>query len=381
MEAVREREADFKVTCTRLRRLLEDVDDEDRLDAALEALNAAEDSFTEHPEGHRSGQTMRDEPAVASLTGGSQSLPEPDPAEVRFPVGTKAADYTVGDIFDDRFEILDILGQGALSKVFRVRDEVESEERALKLFYSAAGYQAVRRELGALRKIHHANVVEVFWAGKTSAGEWYLVTEFIDGESLQDFVTGKRHLRDREALDVALDLLDALIAFHPDSVRLEQLDAKRRADGLSEAESHEWAKLQGSGLVHRDIKPLNVILTRNGAKLLDFNIASRVGDPVYTHSGTPPYQAPDAGLTRWDVSTDLFAVGVLLYQLLCNGQHPYPNAMPIAAESVIDPRTIRRDLGSDLAEFLIKACASIRADRFSSATEMQLVLRNIRSHL
>ena len=83
------------------------------------------------------------------------------------------------------------------------------------------------------------------------------------------------------------------------------------------------------GLIHRDIKPRNVMLTRAGAKLLDFNIASRVGDPVHTQSGTPPYQPPDAGLTRWDVSTDLFAVGVLLYQLLCNGNHPYPNAMPV----------------------------------------------------
>ncbi len=51
---------------------------------------------------------------------------------------------------------------------------------------------------------------------------------------------------------------------------------------------------------------------------------------MHTQSGTPPYQPPDAGLTRWDVSTDLFAVGVLLYQLLCNGSHPYPNAMPVA---------------------------------------------------
>ena len=61
-------------------------------------------------------------------------------------------------------------------------------------------------------------------------------------------------------------------------------------------------ELSEHGLVHRDIKPRNVILTRTGAKLLDFKIASRVGDPVRTHSGTPPYQPPDADLTRWEVT-------------------------------------------------------------------------------
>jgi serine/threonine protein kinase len=256
-----------------------------------------------------------------------------------------------GDLIDDRFEVLEVLGQGGFSKVYRVRDDVEGKERALKLFNTAAGYEAVRREIGALREIHHRNVVEVFWAGQTDADEWYLITEFIAGESLEEFVTGKRTLRDREAVDVALDLLEALVAFHP------------------------------SGLIHRDIKPRNVVLTRAGAKLLDFNIASRFGDPVHTQSGTPPYQPPDAELTRWDVSTDLFAVGVLLYQLLCNGSHPYPNAMPVVDAVVTDARAIRSDLGPDLAEFLVKACAPASRDRFSAATEMRLALRDIRDHL
>ncbi len=319
--------------------------------------------------------------AAAPPSGGSQTLPEPDPAEVRSSVGAKAADYAVGDVLEGRFEIMDVLGQGGFSKVYRVRDDVEGAERALKLFDSAAGYEAVRREIGALRKIHHPNVVEVFWAGKTNVGDWYLITEFIDGESLEEFTTGKKHLRDREAVDVALDLLDALVAFHPDPARLKQLDAKSREGALSEAESHEWMELKDKGLVHRDIKPRNVMLTRSGAKLLDFNIASRVGDPVRTQSGTPPYQPPGADLTRWDVSTDLFAVGVLLYQLLCNGHHPFPNAMPLADESVTDPRTIRSDLKPALAEFLIKVCAPASVDRFSTAGDMQLALRNIRAGL
>ncbi|HYB16052.1 MAG TPA: serine/threonine-protein kinase [Streptosporangiaceae bacterium] len=320
-------------------------------------------------------------PGAAPPSAGRQALPEPGLAQVRSPAGTKAADYAAGDVLEGRFEILQILGHGSFSTVYRVRDDVEGQERALKLFDSAAGDEAVRREIGALRKIHHPNVVEVFWADKTSAGDWYLITEFIDGESLDEFVTGPRRLRDREAVDVALDLLDALVAFHPDAERLKQLDARRRQGDLPEAEAGEWAELQDQGLVHRDIKPLNVMLTRTGAKLLDFNIASRVGDPVHTKSGTPPYQPPDADHTRWDVSTDLFAVGVLLYRLLCNGHHPYPDAKPMAGVPVTGPTTIRPDLNPDLAEFLIKACAPASADRFATAADMQLALRNIRAHL
>ncbi len=320
-------------------------------------------------------------PAPAPGAGDSQPFPRPDPAELQAPVRTEAADYAVGDLIDDRFEILEIIDQGGFARVYRVRDDVEGEERALKLFSNAAGYEAVRRELRALRKIRHPNVVEVFWASKTGAAEWYLITEFIHGERLDAFIGQGRCLRDREAVDVAHDLLDALVAFHPDSARLGELDAKRRQGELSETEFHEWMELGEHGLVHRDIKPRNVILTRTGAKLLDFNIASRVGDPVRTQSGTPPYQPPDADLTRWEVAPDLFAIGVILYELLCDGHHPYPNARPMVDEPVIDPRKIRPDLRPGLPEFLVRACAPVKAERFSTAAEMRDALRKVRAEL
>jgi len=320
-------------------------------------------------------------PAPAQRAGDSQPFPRPDPTELRASAQAAAADYAIGDVIDDRFQILEIIDQGGFSKVYRVCDDVEGEERALKLFNNAAGYDAVRRELRALRKIRHPHVVEVYWATKTRTGEWYLITEFINGERLDEFIGETRCLRDREAVDVALDLLDALVAFHPDSARLAELDAKRLQGDLSEGEYYEWRELSEHGLVHRDIKPRNVILTRSGAKLLDFNIASRVGDPVLTVSGTPPYQPPDADLTRWEVTPDLFAVGVILYELLCDGHHPYPNARPMVDEPVIDPRKIRPDITAGLAEFLIKACAPVKADRFHTAADMRDALRKIRAGL
>lgn len=312
-------------------------------------------------------------------TADGEALPAPDPKDVSSRV--PARDYGVGDTIGGRFRVEELLGSGGFSKVYRVLDAVEGEERALKLFENAAGYDAVRREIGALRRVHHPNVVKVIWADSTDLGEWYLIMEYVEGELLAAYSDGKKQLRDREAIDVALDVLGALEAIHPNSERLAELDQKKRDDQLSADEYDELMRMSENALVHRDIKPQNIMLTRNGAKLLDFNIASRVGDPVRTVSGTPPYQPPDADLTRWDVSTDLFAVGVTLYELLCDGEHPYPAARPMADEDPRDPRQFRQDLPSVLADFLLRACDADRANRFHTAAEMKAALEAVRAGL
>jgi uncharacterized protein (TIGR02653 family) len=326
---------------------------------------------------HRLRESASEERGVWPQPGQRDSLPAPRKEEVTANE-TVTRDYTTGELIGDRFEILEILGSGGFSRVYKVMDTVEGEVRALKLFESAAGYDAVRREINALRKVRHPHVVEVIWADRTPAREWYLVMEFVEGESLEDYASGTQPLRDREAVDVALDILDALSAIHPDSARLDELESKKREGELTEAEFAEMQELSETGLVHRDIKPQNIILTRRGAKLLDFNIASRVGDPVRTVSGTPPYQAPDVDYTRWDVSTDLFAVGVTLYELLCNGEHPYPHGKPQLGEGVRDPLELRPDLPKDLADFLKQACAPYREDRFGTAVEMRRALDDVR---
>jgi uncharacterized protein (TIGR02653 family) len=315
----------------------------------------------------------------SSQTADGEVLPAPDPKQVSSKA--VARDYQVGDTIGGRFEVEEILGSGGFSRVYRVRDVVEGAERALKLFENAAGYEAVRREIGALRKVNHPNVVKVIWADSTDAGEWYLILEYVEGELLAEYATGKKQLPDRTAVDVALDVLAALVAIHPDSVRLDQLDQKKREGEISQEEYDELMTMSENAIIHRDIKPNNIMLTRSGSKVLDFNIASRVGDPVKTVSGTPPYQPPDADLTSWDVSTDLFAVGVTLYELICDGEHPYPQARPMVGVEPRDPRTFRKDLNGDLAAFLIKACASDRSERFATAAEMRSVLELVRGSL
>ena len=167
-------------------------------------------------------------------------LPAPDPAEVSSP--TSSREYAVGDMIGGRFDVEEILGSGGFSRAYRVRDTVEEEVRALKLFEDAAGYDAVRREIAALRKVQHSNVVEVIWADSTDDGEWYLILEFVEGELLEKYADGTEHLRDREAVDVALDVLSALIAIHPDSERLDELDRRKRDGELS---AEEYDELMG----------------------------------------------------------------------------------------------------------------------------------------
>jgi ATP-dependent Lon protease len=287
----------------------------------------------------------------------------------------RGTEFAIGDVIDGRFEVRQLLGRGGFSTVYRVHDRLENVERALKIFSTSQGYDAVRRELGFLRKVDHPHVLRVIWADQTDDGTSYLITELLEGRLLEDFVTGEALPID-EILSIGDDLLSALEAIHPAEERIAEL----KTGELSERDFAKLQELQSAGFVHRDIKPNNLMLTPTGVKLLDFNIASRVGDRVLTRSGTEPYQPPDIGETSWNVSTDLFAVGVVLYELVC-GEHPYPNALPRADMNPRDPSHFRRDVPASLARFLLKACAPMSDERFASSHEMRAALAACRTEL
>jgi serine/threonine protein kinase len=187
---------------------------------------------------------------------------------------------------------------------------------------------------------------------------------------MEVYATGDKQLGLELSVSVIDQLLDALTALHPDKRRIEEI----REGSMSLDQFTELQELQEAGIVHRDVKPANVILSpSNQVKLLDFNIASGVGEPVVTRSGTPPYQPPDLP-PSWDPSADLFAVGVMLYQFV-TGHHPYPNEEPSAAVTPARAREFKPNLPISLEDFLAQAVAPYAAERFESAVEMREALR------
>jgi serine/threonine protein kinase len=271
------------------------------------------------------------------------------------------------DVIHDRFEVVSILGGGGFATVYKVFDTLERQFWALKLFRSTASDDALQREITVLRKIQHPNVLHVVWGDRLSDGRRFLISELLEGDLLDEYVRGEKVLPDDAIAKVGTELLDGLIAIHPDSARIEELELK---EALTEDELHELQSLTSSGFVHRDIKPANLILTPTGLKIVDFNIATRVGDPVFTQSGTHFYMPPDTDLTEWHPNVDLFAAGVVLYELLCRAR-PYRALTTSRSTQPVDPRTYRPDLREEVAQTLLKACAPISSERFQTALEMR----------
>ncbi len=265
------------------------------------------------------------------------------------------------------FTVVAPLGKGGFSSVYRVHRPIDDREYTLKVFIPRESFDLVKREVDFLQTVDHPNVVKVVWADQTPDGRWYLVTELIEGNSLESNAYDGELLSIPEVIDIGRSLLSALVAIHPDADRLRAL---RSLSDHTPEQFDEIQELEHSGVVHRDVKPQNLIRARDGRiVLIDFNIASRAGDAVMTMSGTPPYQAPDIDYTQWDPSTDLFAAGVTLYEL-ASQHHPYENDTPSVHGEPRDPRQFRSDLPAPLARFLVRACAPMRTERFVTAQEM-----------
>ncbi|MEV4518067.1 protein kinase [Dactylosporangium sp. NPDC049525] len=198
----------------------------------------------------------------------------------------------------ERYRLIEELGAGGMSVVWRARDEVLGRSVAVKQLTAAADPDSRRRiqaEARAAALLSHPHIAAVYDFGHTAGGAPYVVMELIEGESLEDLLqrTGGP-LPVTAALRTAAQLASALAAVH------------------------------ARGLVHHDVKPANVMLTDGGAKLVDFGVSAIAGDNTDQLLGTPAYVAPERlrGIPP-SPATDVYALGVVLHRML-TGELPWP---------------------------------------------------------
>ncbi|HVW29471.1 MAG TPA: protein kinase [Polyangiaceae bacterium] len=274
----------------------------------------------------------------------------------------------VGTTLDDKYEIARVLGVGGMGEVYEARHKQIRRRLAIKFLlpkYAAAPDIVARfeNEARAAGSLEHENIAAVFDTGATPDGARYLVMEFLDGE----------------------DCASAL-------ARLGTFSVSRSAE-LAVQVTRGLGVAHGLGIVHRDLKPANLFLTRRAdgtelVKILDFGIAklrrldladgAPTTGPVF---GTPHYMSPEQarGSPELDARTDVYALGVIVYELL-SGKKPHggTSALEIAFRVATEPPTLlgrlRPDLPGDLVAAVERAMARDADDRFQSMSELRAAL-------
>jgi len=262
-----------------------------------------------------------------------------------------------------KFEIIKCLGKGAMGEVFLGRDPALGREVAIKtiLGSSAFGEEAqarFEREAKATAVLNHPSIVTVFEFGQDE-GVHYLVMEYLEGEDLEALIR-KRALSKKALLELLAQV----------------------CDGLAYAHEH--------GIIHRDVKPANVLVTRRGkrtqAKLMDFGVALLSRSDLTQQGvwmGTANYMAPeylDTG--KASPSSDIFAVGVMLYEVLSGGRKPFSgetttmvlNAILRQPPQPLEPSEIL-DVPPALLRVAQKALHKVPENRYPSADALAAAIR------
>jgi serine/threonine-protein kinase len=258
-----------------------------------------------------------------------------------------------------QYEILELLGASAMGEVYKARDQRLGRIVALKFLPAdlARDPSARRRflhEAQAVAQLDHPNVATIYEVGESEGGRAYLALAFYEGETLQRKLEGG-----------PLPL--------PEAVRI----ARQIARGLAAAHQRQ--------IVHRDVKPANVVILPDGTvKLLDFGLAKMVGATSLTRlgasPGTPAYKSPEQTRgEKVDRRSDLWALGVVLYEIV-TGRQPFGGEYEQAVIYAIlneTPRPLDDSVPSELAEVIDRALAKELAARYSTAEELEEDLTTI----
>ncbi len=276
-------------------------------------------------------------------------------------------------IGNDRYALRHELGRGGMAAVYLAYDAVLDRSVAVKLLHPELSHDPsfrarFRREAQTVAKLNHPNIVSVFDSGEEVVDGrhvHYIVMEYVEGQSLRDLLhTGPagRAMSTQEALDLTSEILLALQA------------------------SHEM------GLVHRDVKPANVMVTRRGAvKVMDFGIARALQSSSTSMTqtgaivGTPQYLSPEQALGREvDTRSDLYSVGCLLFELV-TGLVPFDgdSALTIAYAHVQEvpraPSALNPSVSPAVDGVVHRAMQKDPAARFPDASSMMRAINEARS--
>jgi serine/threonine protein kinase len=269
--------------------------------------------------------------------------------------------YGVGDVIDGYLELIRPLSSGGFGTVFVARDLIDNTEVAVKFLDGgrAISIDQIRREVHPLRQLDHPNIVKVRGLGLTAEAVWFIVMELVSGQSLRELVESQGPMSADSLLDLGAQLLAALTVLHPDEDRIAEL---RSRDEMTEHDFRLLEELEAAGLVHRDVKPDNVIVDPTGrVVLVDFGIASAAGDAVGTISHSPGYVPPDlsvGALRRWDPDIDRYAAAATLWFAATGNE-----VGDCTCESL-------SGCTEPVADFLLRGCSSDRSQRFRTTTEM-----------
>src|ERR1051326_3582971 len=265
----------------------------------------------------------------------------------------------------DQYELEDVIARGGMATIFRAHDRDNSHTVALKVphleFASAVVFhRRFENEEAIGQRLAHPTVVKVLRPREKS--RLYLAMEYVDGESRRDGLRRERPLPVATAVELGIKIADALVYLH------------------------------GQGVVHRDLKPDNIMLTADGGvKLMDFGIAYDVtlGDLTWSGlsgpMGTPEYMAPEQVRARHgDERTDVYSLGVILYEML-TGRVPFTGDSPQQVrrakldEYPEPPRRLRREIPPALEEVVLHALARRPERRPESALELREALAHLDS--
>jgi serine/threonine-protein kinase len=265
-------------------------------------------------------------------------------------------------LLGDRYELEGVIGRGGMAEVYRARDLRLDRVVAIKTLRPDLArdqtFQArFRREAQSAASLNHPSIVAVYDTGEdmsTGVPVPYIVMEYVDGRTVRDLLIEGHRLLPERTLEIVGGVLRALEYSHQ------------------------------AGIVHRDIKPGNVMVTRNGdIKVMDFGIARAMSDAQATMTqtaqviGTAQYLSPEqARGERVDARSDLYSTGCLMYELL-TGRPPFTGDSPVAIayqhvrENPIPPSRLDPDIPPWADAIVLKAMAKPAGDRYQSAAEMQ----------